>query len=186
MVRTIVAVAACLGVLAVAPPARADFALGAGISGNFGLSNAALHLPDAWSVDAQLGYRIKLGPVELTPELDLTYLRSTGTLRMHDVDWAFQVAGGGRVGVEIGFVVPSAYFHYGLGTVQFASQDLVSINKMGPYFEAGGALDFRLAEELSLGVQVGYGSVSLSNLEADLKNANISRVRAGIRLTLFL
>ena len=54
-------------------PARADFTLGIGASGNFGLENKQLRLPDAWSVDGALGYRFTLGIVELTPELDLTY-----------------------------------------------------------------------------------------------------------------
>ncbi len=184
--RALVVAALCLGVVLAARPARAELALGAGVSGNFGLSNGSLRLPESWSVDGLLGYRIKLGIVELTPELDLTYLRSVGTLRIHDIDWAFQAAAGGRIGVEIGFVVPSAYLHYGLGTVQFNTQDLVSINKVGPYIEAGGAVDFRLADQVSLGVQVGYGSVSLSDLEADLLRASVNRVRAGVRLTVFL
>ncbi|MBI5545769.1 MAG: hypothetical protein HY901_17915 [Deltaproteobacteria bacterium] len=186
MVRKILVVSAFWAVVAGASPARADLAVGAGVSGNFGVGNDAIQLPDAWSMDGALGFRIKLSILELTPELDLTYLRSTGTLTNHDIDWAFWVAAGGRLGLQLGFVVPSVYVHYGLGTLQLASANQITHTKAGPYVEAGGALDFRLADELSLGVQAGYGSVSLSQIEADLEKAQVNRVRAGLRLTLFL
>ncbi|HEY3449564.1 MAG TPA: hypothetical protein VGK67_24640 [Myxococcales bacterium] len=186
MARRIAIAGIFMAVLLGSLPARADFALGLGASGNFGIENKQLRLPDSWSVDGALGYRFTLGIVELTPELDLTYLRSTGSLKGNDVDWAFQAAAGGRIGVQIYFVVPSVYVLFGLGQLQFTSQDLVKHDGTGPYYEVGGAVDFRLGGSASLGVHAGYGSVSLSNVEADLQNAKINRVRAGVRLTLFL
>lgn len=186
MVRRFGVLGVFTAVLLASLPARADLALGIGASGHFGVQNEQLRLPDSWSVDGALGYRFKLGIVELTPELDLTYLKSTGTLTGNDVDWAFQAAAGGRLGLQFDFVVPSVYVLVGLGVVDFSSRDLVRHTATGPYYELGAAVDFRLGERVSLGVFGGYGSVSLSQATADLKDAQVNKVRAGLRLTFFL
>ncbi len=167
-------------------PARADFLLGIGASGNAGIENKQLRLPDSWSVDGALGYRLTMGVVEFTPELDLTYLRSTGTLTGNDVDWAFQAAAGARLGVQISLVVPSIYVRVGLGMLEVTSRDLVRHSASGPYYEAGGALDVRLGDSVSLGVHAGYGSLSLSSVEADIRSAQVNKVRVGLRLTVFV
>jgi len=186
MVRRIAVISVFLVALLGAMPARADLALGLGVSGNFGVDNDQLQLPDSWSIDGALGYRLTLGIVELTPEVDLTYLRSTGSLKSHDVGWAFQAAAGGRIGVQIGSIVPSVYVLGGLGVLQVTNQDLVQHEKTGPYYEVGGAVDFRVGERSSLGIQAGYGAVSLSDIEADIKSAEVKRIRAGLRLTIFI
>ncbi|MGC4114547.1 MAG: hypothetical protein QM765_08035 [Myxococcales bacterium] len=123
MNRRMATIGVLMAVLLTSLPARADFTFGLGASGHFGVENKQLRLPDAWSVDGMLGYRLTLGIVEFTPELDLTYLRSTGSLSAHDVDWAFQAAVGGRIGVQISFVVPSVYALVGLGMLEVTSQD---------------------------------------------------------------
>jgi len=186
MLRSLLLSGVFAAVALTAAPARADLAVGAGVSGNFGLGDGEVTLPQSWSVDGLLGFRIKVAALELTPELDLAYLRSNEPERGGGVDWAFQAAVGGRIGLQLGIMVPSAYLHYGLGVLQVTSRDLIRHEKTGPYWEAGGALDFRLADEVSFGIQAGYGSVSLSNLETDLASASVDRLRAGVRLTLFL
>lgn len=188
MKQRLAVVGVFLAVLLSSVPAKAgDFVLGIGASGNFGLENKQLRLPDSWSVDGALGYRFTLGGVvELTPELDLTYLKSVETLKGSGVDWAFQAAAGGRLGVRIYMVVPSVYALVGLGTLQFTSQDLVRHESTGPYYEVGGAVDFRLGDSVTLGVHAGYGSVSFSSVEANLRNAQVNKVRAGLRLSFYL
>jgi hypothetical protein len=167
-------------------PAHADLALGAGVSGHFGVGSEAVSLPTSWSVHGLVGYRLKIDILQLTPELELTYLRSTSTLASREVDWSFQAAAGGRVGLALGPVVPSVYAHFGLGTVSLSRQDLVTHTKSGPYWEVGGALDFQLAEYFSLGVQAGYGAVSLSAIETDLDSSKVKWVRAGAHFNFYL
>jgi hypothetical protein len=43
-----------------------------------------------------------------------------------------------------------------------------------------------LAEYFSLGLQAGYGTVSLSAIEADLGSSQVKWVRAGAHFTFFL
>ena len=182
MVRRILAITLFLGAFSSALPARANIALGVGVSGDFAVGDDAIMLPASWSVDGLLGYRIKLNALEITPELDLTYLKSARTPKSHELDWSFEA--GGRVGLELGTLVPSAYLHFGLGTVELVSVDLLKHRKTGPYVEVGGALDFRPTESISLGVQVGYGAVSLSAIDSSLDKASVKWLRAGPRLTL--
>jgi hypothetical protein len=186
MIKRMLVVAGVLGTLCGSLPADAHVALGAGVSGNFGLRNDAVALPNSWSVHGLVGYQLNFDILQLTPEVELTYLRSGEVLARREVEWSFQAAAGGRLGVALGPVVPSIYAHFGLGTVSLSRQDLVTHIKSGPYWEVGGALDFQLSEYFSFGLQAGYGGVSLSAIETDLANSKVDWVRAGAHFTFFL
>lgn len=186
MIKRMLVVASVLGTLCGSLPAHAQLALGAGVSGNFGVEREAVTLPGSWSVHGLVGYQLNLAVLRLTPELELTYLRSGAALASREVEWSFLAAAGGRVGLALGPVVPSAYAHFGLGTVSLSRQDLVTHNKSGPYWEIGGALDLQLVEHFSFGVQAGYGAVSLSAIESELGNSKVKWVRAGAHFTFFL
>lgn len=182
----LLSVAVLASALLCAAPARADFVLGLGVTGDFGIANQRVEFPNSWSVGGRLGYRLAFSALELTPELDVDYSGSTASPSPGRVDWAFQVVGGGRIGVTLGRFVPSLYFHAGLGSVQVTSSNGVGFNRLGPYYEGGFGLDVRPSDRVSFGLQAGYGAVSVEDLGADVANASIYRFRAGLRLTFLL
>ena len=178
--------AAFLMLLCAAETARADVELGAMATGNFGVGSTDVRLPSSWSIGGLAGYRFKLDILELTPELELTYLNSSKSLTNGNVDWAFQATAGGRAGLALGGWVPSAFVHFGLGDVRFESSDLVRRTKTGPLVEVGGALDYRLARMISIGVQVSYSAVRLSDVAQNVGSGSINWVRAGGHLIVLL
>jgi hypothetical protein len=185
MIRNVAIVAVLLGAVGLATPARADIVLGAGLSGSFGVGGDDIELPGSWSLSGLAGYQLDVGPLEITPELELIYLGSLESLSDDQVDWAFQALGGARAGLALGGWVPSVYLHFGLGNVRFAADDLEH-EDTGPALEVGAALDYRLADLLSLGVQVGYNAVRLSDLDIADDVATIRWVRAGVYAKLVL
>jgi hypothetical protein len=181
MMRRSLAVAVAVAALTLTSSARADLVVGAGLSGNFGLGEEAVQLPTSLGLNALVGFRLGLGVLELTPELELTYLGALESLGRDRVSWALQVLGGGRAGVVLGGWVPSAYVHFGLGRVDVAEAD-VDYERTGPAVEVGAALDYRAFQPLTLGVQVGLSGVRLREVAGEVDN--IKWVRAGVHASL--
>ncbi len=167
-----------LAVTAAPGAAHAAIVLSAGLAGNANVGSNAVQLPASWSITGMAGLRFDLGPLELTPELELTFHNSFDQLRADKADRVFQAMVGGRVGLALGSVVPSAYVHFGAGNVHLMNGSSVDRTETGPSVEVGGALDLRLASFFAVGVQVGYVDVSLSQIEADSKSIQWLRVGA--------
>lgn len=182
MIRPVLAASVLSLAVAAAPgSANAAIVLSAGLAGNANVGSNVVQLPASWSITGMAGLRFEVGPIELTPELELTFHNSFEQLRAEKTDRVFQAMIGGRAGLALGSVVPSAYVHFGAGNVHFMAGS-ASRSETGPSVEVGGAVDFRLAKILALGVQVGYVDVNLSQLEANRRN--IQWLRVGARASL--
>jgi hypothetical protein len=183
MIRPVLAASVlCAAVAGTPGAARAAIVLSAGLAGNANVGSNVVKLPASWSLTGMAGLRFEVGPIELTPELELTFHNSFDQLRAEKADRVFQAMVGGRAGLALGSVVPSAYVHFGAGNVHLMNSQNVERSETGPSVEVGGALDYRFAKVLALGVQVGYVDVSLSQLDADRRN--IQWLRVGARASL--
>lgn len=186
MIKRSLAIAVFLGALSSSVPARAEVALGFANSGYFGVGDAAVSLPTSWSLSGLLGYRVRINRrLELTPELELSYLKAIGPTGYREIERSFQLAGGARLAINLGALVPSAHMHFGLGNVAVLTANSIKDRKTGPYVEVGGALDARLTPKILLGVQLAFGAVTVSELEHDVETSSVKWVRAGPRLTFF-
>jgi len=181
MRRLLSVMALCLGLFGLSSTALADVVLGVGGNGNVGILEDDIDMPSSWSLSGVVGYRLQLGALEVTPELEVTYLDSIGSLRGNALDAAYQIAGGARAGLALGNWVPSAYAHVGLGRLDLKTNEYAHA-ETGALVEVGAALDYRLADLVSVGVQVGCAGTHIS----EDGGQGLSWVRAGAYAALSL
>jgi len=145
MLRVVVLTAAMglalAAVLTSSSEARAGVAFGADMSVGVSTSVNTGELGSGFT--GRLGYRAKVGPLWLTPEL------GGGAIMFNDNTRSTRVFGGARVGGR-GLVQPSIYGHYGYGWV--------GEDRSGPCFDVGGAFDLSISK-VNIGMHVGYVSV---------------------------
>lgn len=99
----------------------------------------------------RLGYRAKIGPLWLGPELGGGYLTfgDIGRYSLHPS----RMYGGGRIGLG-GVLQPQLYGHAGYGWMG----DVGDVSFRGAMFEAGVALDIEILPVVGIGAHLGYTS----------------------------
>lgn len=123
-----------------APANRVDFSAGGGL---------------------RLGYRFGFhdSPVWIQPEIGGHYMH-LGFNDLGGYDYAATVNGGIKLGLQ-GIVQPNAFAHLGLGILGSTDGYGNSSGFLGPAFDVGLGLDFRLARGFTLGAQVAFNGIAV-------------------------
>jgi hypothetical protein len=134
----------CLAFAAVtgfASPAHAGVTLGADMNVGVLASRQAYYF--GGGVGGHLGYKVKLGPLAVTPELGGGYLQLGPGFQPR------RIYAGGRLALR-GVLQPSIHAHYGYAWIQPGVD--------GPAYDLGGALDLS-AVVLNVGAHANFVSV---------------------------
>lgn len=149
------------GTLAIAPPARADFMLGADI-------DIAPPLVGGDAVDVGGGFAGRLGAqfgapmITLTPELVGSYHSFGGDAHAR----VYRGEAGLRLGIgEI--IRPGVYSHIGVGRVN-ANAAYQALERTAFGFDVGGLLDITPIPIIDVGIHAGYNRL-FGNAEEDFK-----------------
>ena len=143
----VVAGAAAAAVFAVTSAARAELSLAAdaelGIRTTDGLKLGG-------GFNGRVGYRFKLGPVYLLPEVGAGYMRFESGVHPS------RVFVGGRFGYAGSIFQPHIFGHVGYGWIGSGVDLNNAINYHGITYNGGAGIDFQIIKLLSLGVHGAY------------------------------
>ena len=118
----------------------------------------------AATLETRLGYRFGIpgSYVWLQPEIGGHYMRFgfSDAANGGGYDYAGTLNGGVRIGLA-GIVQPNGFAHVGLGFLGFSRTANTTEGYLGPEFDIGAGLDFRIVRGFTLGMQVAYNMAAV-------------------------
>jgi hypothetical protein len=109
------------------------------------------------------GYRFNFQHVYLQPEIGAHYMRFGFNADAAGYDYAGILNGGVKVGIR-GPIQPNAFAHVGLGIMGYSDAYGSAIaGQIGPEFDLGLGIDFKLGHSFMLGANVAYNSVVMTD-----------------------
>lgn len=110
------------------------------------------------------GYRFNIphSAIYLQPEIGAHYMRLGFNSEAGGYDYAGILNGGVKVGIQ-GIVQPNAFAHIGLGIMGFSDGYSEFAGQIGPEFDVGLGIDFKIGHNFTLGGNVAYNSVVMTD-----------------------
>lgn len=158
MTRKLTCVSLLVAGLLLASPARAQLTARVQLDGS-AFFDAYTRAERVWETDSGLGlggllgYRLRVGPVELTPEVGVGYYWFSDPYKRDTL----RVVGGGRVALPLR-VRPALYLHAGWARAEGVDYDAV-LQRRGPTVDVGVGLDYPVTRWWVVGLQLGYNAL---------------------------